>query len=143
MSLIFRIEDKEVRDTLDDLSGKGAYKEALHKISLLGAKLYRSKLPPGKLRKSVTSYYSGLSATIGSTSPIAHIIEFGHKAFIMKAPTKKNHKKVYVVNTDFKFTEARQPSVPGQYPLTRAFKELLDVTPSIFKNALENRIRRK
>lgn len=141
MSLRFRIEDKEVRESLKAISEPNTYKDILHQISLKGARLYRANLPPGKLRKSVTSYYSGLSATVGSTSPIAHIIEFGHKAFKMKAPTR-NHKRVYVVSSDFKFTTANQPAVPGKFPLTRAFQSLLTEAPDMFRLGVIKAMRR-
>lgn len=141
MALKFRIEDKEVRASLRALNDQNTYKDALHQVSLKGARLYRANLPPGKLRKSVTSYYSGLSATVGSTSPIAHIIEYGHKAFTMKTPTKK-HKNVYVVTSDFKFTTAEQPAMQGRFPLTKAFRDLLEEAPVMFKSGVIRAMRR-
>lgn len=112
------------------ISGKFA-SDARTELLNEGSRIYANLLP-NKLQNSVRTFSEGpFQGSLGSSSPIAHIIEKGRKSFTMRAPTRTG-KLAY--NAPFGlFKSATIPSMAGQYPLKRTFDFLREKTPSVVK----------
>lgn len=97
---------------------------------------YKSSIPVGSRRKhlrdSVIAVIKNLDATVGSSSPLAHIFESGHKSYTIRPRGAKKNKKGRVTRRaktalhfgDVFAKSANIPAQPGTNALGKSYERI-------------------